>query len=334
MMAMEREHHTRTVPFRLVLCGLLGLALMAGGHAATADEKGISGDLMVFHAGSLSVPLKEIAQAFEQAHPGVRVLSEAAGSRECARKITDLDRACDVLASSDYAVIDTLLIPKYAAWNIKFAANEMAIVYGEDSRRAQEITADNWPAILLRDDVAFGRADPNADPCGYRAVLTIKLAEDYYKAPGLTDRLLKKDRRYMRPKETDLLALLETKTIDYIFLYRSVAEQHGLKWVTLPDKINLKKPEMKDRYARASVELTGETPGMVITQRGEPMVYGVAIPGNAPNPNAALAFVAFLLEKDKGLAILDRNGQPSVVPAPSDTYDKIPDPLKRFAVKP
>jgi molybdate/tungstate transport system substrate-binding protein len=313
------------------MSGLLALLTCAGVAFAGED---VSGDLIVFHAGSLSVPLKEISAAFNKEFPAVRVLLEAAGSRESARKISDLGRPCDVMASSDYAVIDSLLIPRYADWNMKFAGNEMAIVYGEGSRNAQEINAGNWHEILLRDDVAFGRADPNSDPCGYRAVLTAKLAEKHYGKPGLASKLLEKDQRYIRPKETDLLALLEVKAIDYAFLYRSVAEQHGLKWLALPNEVNLKDPRLADYYGTVSVDVTGDKPGAVMSVRGEPMVYGVTIPKSSPNPKAALAFVAFLLDKDKGMAIMEKNGQPSVMPAPSETYDKIPDVLRGYALKP
>jgi molybdate/tungstate transport system substrate-binding protein len=315
-----------------VLLFSLVLALICQGAGAYAED--ISGDLMIFHAGSLSVPLKEAAEAFQREHPSVKILKEAAGSRESARKISELGRACDVLASADYAVIDTILIPQFADWNIKFAGNEMIIAYTEKSRHAAEITPENWHRLLLGEDTAFGRADPNADPCGYRTVLTAKLAEKYYNLPGLAEKLLQKDQRYIRPKETDLLALLETQTIDYLFIYRSVAEQHRLKWLPLPDEVNLKNPKFAERYASVSVELTGTEPGKRIEQRGEPMVYGVTIPKNAPNPKAALAFVTFLLQKDKGLAIMERNGQPGLVPSPSTTYDKIPEQLKSFALKP
>ena len=312
--------------------GVLMILVLSG--AVSAGDDAVSGDVMVFHAGSLSVPLAQIAEAFTKEHPGVRILREAAGSRDCARKISELNRPCDVMASADYAVIDTLLVPKFADWNIKFAGNEMAIVFSERSRHAAEITKDNWYTTLLREDVAFGRADPNSDPCGYRAVLAMKLAEDYYKQPGLADKLLKKDQRYIRPKETDLLALLEAGAIDYIFLYRSVAAQHGLKSVALPDEVNLKKAELAGAYAKATAEVSGEKPGMTMTVRGEPMVYGVTIPKNAPNPKAALAFVAFLLDKNKGMAIMEKNGQPSVIPAATSTYDTIPESLKAFATKP
>lgn len=301
-------------------------------HAA-GEYSDIAGEVMIFHAGSLAVPFKEIARAFNEEYPKVRVLLEAAGSRASARKISDLNREADVFGSADYTVIDTLLIPDHAQWNIRFAANEMVLAYTKESRRSGEINGDNWYRILLEKNVAYGRSDPNSDPCGYRTVLSSKLAETHYGELGLAERLFEKDWRYIRPKETDLLALLEVGEIDYIFIYRSVAAQHGLKWVTLPDEINLKSPEMADLYKQVSVEISGRTPGSVIKKTGVPMVYGVTIPRNARNPKAAMAFVTFLLERDKGMAIMERNGQPSLVPTVSDTYDAIPDSLKRFAKK-
>lgn len=311
----------------LVLVFALFAASCSGSRESETPEK-----LVIFHAGSLSVPMRELAVAFERAHPGVDVVLEATGSRACARKITDLGRACDVMASADYTVIDELLIPGHASWNVKFAANEMAIVYHASSRMVREIEAGNWYEILLRDDVVFGRSDPDSDPCGYRAVLTAKLAEAYYGVEGLAGRLLEKDTEYIRPKETDLLALLESNAIDFIFLYRSVAQQHGLECLLLPDEINLKKPELADHYATVSVEVSGKKPGTYITKRGAPMVYGVTVPSNAPNPELALRFVAFLLDRSKGLEIMERNGQPALVPSPTSSYDRLPAELKAFAL--
>ena len=298
---------------------------------STKKEKHNTNRLIIFHAGSLSVPLKQIKEAFTAEHPDVIIQLEAAGSRTCARKISDLKKPCDIMASADYTVINTLLIPDYTDWNIKFASNEMTLVYTEKSKRGEDITKDNWYDILSDKDVYFGRSDPNADPCGYRAVLTMKLAENYYKKAGLSESLLKKDNEYIRPKETDLLALLESHTIDYIFLYRSVAQQHDLKYLLLPDEINLKKPALADFYKTASIEISGKEPGTTVTKKGAPMVYGITIPKNAPNPELAKKFVAFILDASKGMAIMEKNGQPSMVPSPSDTYNAIPDALKQYA---
>lgn len=72
--------------------------------------------LVIFHAGSLTVPFEKIIAGFKKENPGVEVLKEIAGSRECAKKITELKKPCDILASADYMVIDQLLIPDYADW--------------------------------------------------------------------------------------------------------------------------------------------------------------------------------------------------------------------------
>jgi molybdate/tungstate transport system substrate-binding protein len=288
--------------------------------------------LIIFHAGSLAVPLRRVCEQFNKYHPHIRIVREAAGSRVCARKITDLHRRCDIIASADYTVIDSLLIPEYAEWNIKFASNEMVIAFRRDSRRAHQVNKDNWYDILLAEDVAFGRSDPNADPCGYRAVLVLTLAERFYDKPGLAIAILAKDRRYIRPKEVDLLALLEVGELDYIFIYRSVAQQHKLRMVLLPEEVNLKRAEFADFYKRASVRITGKRPGTFITKEARPIVYGVTIAKNAPNPELAQAFLVFLLDREKGGGVFERNGQALVVPSPTDTFDRVPECLKVFAL--
>ncbi len=326
---------SRTAKIVLTLAALssLGLVWLIAQDSSPSNHSGHESEqLIIFHAGSLAVPFKEISEEFKVKHPGTKIILEAAGSRICARKIADLKRPCDVMASADYTVIDNLLIPEHTDWNIKFASNEMVIVYVEDSKRANNINEENWFDILLQKDVAFGRSDPNSDPCGYRALLVTILAEKYYNKPGLVEAIKSKDQQYIRPKEVDLLALLETGVIDYIFLYRSVAVQHNLKYLVLPDEINLKQADLSDLYKSASVSLTGKQPGTFITKAGEPIIYGVTIPKNAPNRKLAMAFLTFLLETDSGGAILEKNGQNFVVPSTTDTFDKLPESLKIFAL--
>lgn len=296
-----------------------------------AQNKAENEQLIIFHAGSLSLPLKQMKAEFQKENPNVEILMESAGSVACARKITDLKKDCDIMASADYTIIDNMLIPGYASWNIKFASNEMAIVYHESSRYANEINAQNWPEILMKKDVIYGRSDPNSDPCGYRTILTAQLAENYYHIDGFTNKLKSKDEAYVRPKEVDLLALLESNAIDYIFLYRSVAEQHHLKYVVLPDSINLKNPDLADFYKTAQVDITGKTPGSLTTKTGEPMVYGITVLDKAPNKETALKFINFVLSKQGGVRIMEENGQPSMVPSYSETYHAIPEKLKQYA---
>lgn len=289
--------------------------------------------LIIFHAGSLSVPLKQIAEEFMKENPDVEIEMEAAGSRNSARKISDLKKPCDIMASADYKVIEDILMPNYTNWYINFVSNEMTITYTKKSRYSGEINENNWFEILQKEDVAYGRSDPNADPCGYRTELCMQLAEKYYNKPGLAKAVLDKDSRFIRPKETDLLGLLESNSIDYIFIYRSVAEQHNLEYLILPDSINLKLPELNDYYSKTSTQISGKTPNETVIQKGEAMVYGLTIINNAPNKALAIKFLEYLLDQNKGMKIMERNGQPSIIPSESPFYENIPNELKKFSKK-
>lgn len=286
-------------------------------------------NLIIFHAGSLSAPVKKLTEAFERSNPGVKVLTEAAGSLVCARKITELNKPCDIILSADYFVIDKMLIPSYASWNIKFATNEIGIAYLDGSKYSDIINSSNWYDILLRDDVIYGRADPNSDPCGYRSLFTASLAGDYYGREGITDSLLDKDRNYMRPKEVDLVALLQTHVVDYIFQYKSVAIQHNLKYLELPGEINLSDIEMKKNYSQVSVLVPGPDPDSEVRIDGDYICYGGTILSNAPNRQLAIRFFDFMLSK-AGNDIFLSSGQNPLVPALSDQADSIPWPLTKY----
>ena len=285
--------------------------------------------VLVLHAGSLALPFKDMAAAFMAEYPGVHVILEAHGSRTCARQITDLGRRADVMASADSAVIKNLLMPEHAAFCIDFTTNEMALMYSEKSLFAEEINARNWFEILLRPGVEYGHSDPNADPCGYRALLTWQLAEKHYRSPGLFDKLKEKmPKKNIRPKEVDLIALLEAGELDYIFIYRSVAEQHKAAYVQLPDEVNLKSAALADFYRGASLQVSGKKPGQWIEKRGAPMVYGITLPKNAQNPAGGAAFIAFVLSK-AGQEIMKKNGQPEIIPPTVDNKENLPEMLKK-----
>ena len=288
--------------------------------------------LHIIHAGSLSLPVKHIAEAFMKKNPDVRILTEAWGSKAGARRLMELSTPADVYLSADYMVIEHMLIPDHASWYISFAANEMAIVYTKNSRYAELVDSTNWYHILLRPDVRIGRSDPDMDPCGVRTVFTSKLAGIYYGQPDLAERILEKDRRFIRPKETDLIALLETGHLDYIFLYRSVARQHGLPYLELPPALSLGDASLEDWYAQVSVTTLGAAPGTEIVEIGQSMVYGLCIPHKTKNQELAEEFLAFFLDAQKGMAIMEEMGQRSLVPTYSPYFEQIPESLRKFSL--
>jgi molybdate/tungstate transport system substrate-binding protein len=290
------------------------------------------GNLVMFHAGSLSVPFKAMEEAFETKYPKVDLLREASGSQGAARKVTDLKKPCDIMASADYKVIDKLLIPDAADWNIRFASNQLVLCYTEKSKFADQVNDANWYEILQRDGVVWGHSDPNVDPCGYRALMVIQLAETYYKKPGLYDAAIaNRPEANIRPKSVELVSLLQTGNMDYAWEYISVAVQHGLKYVVLPDEINLGNYQHDDFYSQAVVKVTGKQPGTFMELKGGSCTYGLTMIKNAPNREAAVAFLEYMLSPEGGLKILKDMGQPPFIPCrvPDEAMkEKLPEALK------
>jgi len=295
-----------------------------------------AGKLIIFHAGSLTVPMASIERAFEARYPKVDVLREAAGSQKCARKISELKKPCDIMASADYKVIDKLLVPDFATWNIRFASNQMVLCYTDSSVYAGEISPTNWYEIIDRPDASWGHADPNVDPCGYRSLMVLQLAENYYRKPGLAKRLLKnRPLANVRPKSVELISLLQTGNMDYAWEYRSVAIQHGLRYLELPLAVNLGDYRHDHDYQKAVVTVTGKKPGSTMTVRGKSITYGITIIKDAPNREAAEAFMAFLLSPEGGLQILKTAGQPPLDPprvANQDDFKQLPPALKKLVI--
>lgn len=306
--------------------------------------------LTVFHAGSLGKPFEELEAEFEAQHPGVDVQREAAGSAQSIRKITELGKNADVLASADYALIPSLMMPEYADWYAAFAKNQMVIAYTDESKYSDEVNANNWYEILRRPDVRYGFSNPNDDPAGYRSQIVTQLAEFYYNDSRIYDDLIQNNtgmtttteengtvlvhvpqseeispntsKIMLRSMEVELTSALETGEIDYFYIYRSVAEQNGFKYVELPPEIDLSSLDYAENYSKVQVEMAN---GEVVT--GSPIVYGITIPKNAENPELAAEFVKLLLE-EPGQQIFVKNGQPPIVPAIAEGKDKMPEKLQ------
>ncbi|MGA7827130.1 MAG: tungstate ABC transporter substrate-binding protein WtpA [Geobacteraceae bacterium] len=274
-----------------------------------------SGTLIIFHAGSLTVPFAVMEKEFEARYPKVDVQRESGGSTRMARLISEVGKPADLMAAADFQVIDQSLIPAKADFNIRFASNEPVLAYTDASQFAKEINSNNWYTILARKGVRWGHSDPNIDPGGYRSLMVIQLAERYYRKPGLYQRLLRnRPLAYLRDKSANLTALLQNGDIDYIWTYRSLALQHHLRFISLDGHINLSDPANESLYRLAKVRVTGEKPGSYINREGRFVAYGITLLKDAPNREAAVAFLNYLLDPQGGQKVLARFGQPPLDP--------------------
>ncbi|KDE54839.1 tungstate ABC transporter substrate-binding protein WtpA [Methanoculleus sp. MH98A] len=339
------------------ICLLVAAAVLICGCTGTTDDQTTTPtptataaeevQLKVFHAGSLTGPFEKVKAAFEADHPGVTVLLEPAGSVDCVKKITENGKPADVLASADYALIPSMMVPDDADWYLTFAKNRMVLTYASDSKYADEITDENWYEILARDGVRWGFSDPNSDPCGYRSPMVIQLAEAYYGDDQIFETLVGEHSKItateeggvytihaadpspdsttltIRPKSVELVQMVQSGGLDYAWEYRSVAVQNDLEFIELPEEIDLSSIDFADNYATVQTEAKkGDGTTLYV---GSPIVYGVTVPKIAEHPDLGTEFVETLIGAT-GQEILERDGQPPIVPAGG--YGSVPDALQ------
>jgi molybdate/tungstate transport system substrate-binding protein len=249
------------------------------------------------------------------------VQQENGASLELARRITDLHRVPDVIALADQEVFPQLLVPRATSWYVRFARNRMVLAYADRSKGAAQLTAANWHRVLLRPDVRVGRSDPRLAPVGYRTLLLYRLAESYYRQPGLAARLeARTPPTLFRANASELVALLQAGELDYILDYESLARANRLRFVRLPPEIDLGDPARSREYARASVRVARRTD--TTTYVGSPIVYAVSVPRAAPHPGAGARFVAYLLSP-AGQAVLRAHAVDALV-TPELVGDSVP----------
>jgi molybdate/tungstate transport system substrate-binding protein len=269
-------------------------------------------EIIVFYASSLSAVLGDAGEAFAKANPQFRLRLEPSGSQVAARKVAELGMRADIVAVADASLVPAMLIPSHASFCAVFATNEIVLAHKDHSRFTDQITPESWPEVLTREGVRLGRADPDTAPIGYQTLMVWQLAElsGAYggSGAGLPARLAARcAKAHVTHDEAELLSLLESRAIDYAFLFRSTAEDHHLKILTLPPEINLSRSDLAGRYAAASVEVRmkqGQGQGRIA---GAPVTYGLTIPAKAPHPEGAATFAAFLLG-DPGRRLLARRG--------------------------
>lgn len=329
------------------------LAACSGGEEKTG--------MRVLCAGSLMMPFNEIEAAFEAQHPDIDVLVEGHGSIQVIRHVTELHEESDVMVVADYSLIPMMMynteIPEtgesYTDWYITFATNSLGIAYTPSSRYAGEINGDNWHEILSRPDIKLGMADPRLDACGYRALMLLSLAETYYRDDSLFEGVLgtfnpaielvpqgtatritvpeiihpESEKIVLRGSSIRMLALLESGDIDYAFEYRSVSEQHNLEFVGLPPEIDLGSVEYTGGYGNATVLLDFHRFSSVRPEFiGQPIIYGVTMPRNAPHPEKAVEFIQFLFGPESR-RIFDENCQALLDPIRADNLPQVPQEL-------
>ena len=255
-----------------------GLTLLAGcGGAVGLHSRRQGGSLKVLYAAALARAFQEnVAPAYEKA-TGFSFEGDPGGSQALAHEITGRLQRVDVFVSASPKVTETLMGKRngdWVRWYVTFASSPIVLAYSPLSRYAGDFHSESWTKVVTSKGFILGRTDPSLDPSGAMVVKLLKAADSYYKTPGLSDRVLAASD--VEP-EQDELGRLETGQVDASFIYKNLAVETGMPYVSLP------------------------------TSLGGKAVFTISIVRGAPDPPAALAFVHFLLSKE-GTRMLRKDG--------------------------
>jgi molybdate/tungstate transport system substrate-binding protein len=307
------------------------VALAAGCSSSSSpstahSSAGAHGTLIVFGAGTLATPFAAELAAFKKQNPGVTTHSQFGASADMIKDVTELGQPDDVVGVADYSLIPKLMSDPskpHAAWYVGFVSNQITFAYTSHSKGASQLTPSNWYKVLAEPGVHIGRSNPAADPSGYQILQMLQLAQSYYHDPALAASVLKNSPdSSVAETETSLLAALQSGQIDYLAIYRSDALEEHLKYIALPDQINLSNSALAADYAKVTINA-----GSLGMLTAKPIIYGLTIPSTAPDAALAQKFIAFVLS-GQGQAIMRGNGFVVISPALASSQAKVPASLR------
>jgi len=252
----------------------------------------IAADVDVFHADSLAGPMREIKHAFEARNAGVNLRLTSGVSRDLAARILNGD-VCDVFAPSSPGVIDEDLMNKKiaasgqdaATWYVVFSANEMVVIVAKGNPLGIREVSD-----LLRPQVRFVRINGEKDLATARTIEFVKRATAKEGKPELASKII--DSALIDPAKATTVpeavaAVRDGKASAAVVYYSAaMAARNDVDIIRFPDSVNL-----SDAIRNAAT-----------------------VPGTARNAKEAIELVRFLVSAE-AQAILQRTGQPPVVPA-------------------
>jgi molybdate/tungstate transport system substrate-binding protein len=275
--------------------------LTFGARQAKAD-----GTVTVAFAGSMGVVMdKGLGPAFT-AQTGTAFHGIGQAALGLAHLIAGKSINPDVFVSVSPAPIKIVEQAGLTTSAVPVASTAIVLAYSPASPYAAEFAkakGADWIKILQTPGLRFGRTDPSVDPQGQYVLYTLQLASALYNEPGLDQKIAGgKSTIFAEPS---LLARLQEGQIDATLGYESAVISQKLPYLTLPAAVNFSDPKLAKTYAKASLTLT--TKGVTKTVHPGLLVFYATALNNAPNPEAAAAFVKFL-QSPQGQEILLRAG--------------------------
>ncbi len=353
------RRRTWVAPTAVWIAVVVAVAALAGGLGYLAGSRAAPGPggaaaeanstLSVLAAGTLSPFFPTIAGLVAEENPGVTAPAATqlyTGSLGITTGLVAGTSVADVAALADFRLAPQLLEPRRAGYEVVFASTPEVLVYNPTIAAFDGINSTNWGSVLLRavetPGVApFGVWNASTDPNGYNEIFSMMLqgmlygggnvsaiyGQFYSGAPGA---FAVPNPAITRPEsEAQAASLVETGVVSAVITYRAFAVEFAgpkLAYVPFDPIVGLasnSSAALAD-YAHLSTTILAST-GAPETVGAAPVLFGITVPLDAPNPALGAAFLHVVLSP-QGIAVLSEHGaftpifpgwadRPSAVPA-------------------
>jgi len=204
---------------------------------------------------------------------------------------------------------------RYSGWAVAFAADSLVIAYNNATLTGASksvISLFKLAALsnsssgyadafenLTSGNFKVGISDPNKDPAGLRAMISLEIAGYLYHNGNLfyyTERMQSDGAISSASSAAELVAPLEQGSISFLYIYKSSAISQWLGYIELPQDLNFGNLSLGPFYSKFSYTTA------LGNQTGSPVFLYISALANDSLGSEAMKFVCYVINNSEQMS--------------------------------
>lgn len=274
----------------------------------------VSSGLVILTTDAFSGAITELKKAFTAENPGIVVTVVSVPERKIMDNSNLLKRS-DIIVGFEQITGNKLVSENITGKPDIITRDGVVIAWDGTKNSVEPLNDKEWYYSLFKKGVRIVIVNPLNDPLGANALSALHLSDRYYGLSQIFPSLIERESRIIKTMSTniytinvtfplstgkklifansrpDAVAFIKNGTASYGILSRSVAEQNGLFYMSLPPQIDLSDPSFSKIYNTVAIRYFAGTKGK---ETIEPLNYEIAFPVSQKTSAEALKFGEFI----------------------------------------
>lgn len=295
---------------------ILVVVIITAGYVSLSYSSGQKESFIVYSADAYVPEVNSLLSSFHN-YSGIATSPVKGGGSYVDASEISMGSPASVFISVSLQSYGKSYLGNYSSgWALAFAADQIVLAYSSAtlsnpyaksiiSQFNQAVPVNNSRILseafsnLSSGKVKVGISNPLTDPAGVRAWLTMQMAGFLYhngNSSYFSSLMVGNGANYTSSNAAELVSPLTEGQIQFLFIYKSSAITHGLKYVTLPDAVNQGNTSDSGFYSQFSYTAGGKT------TYGSPILLFVSIINNGTAHSESEKFVSYLINNTEVFA--------------------------------